>query len=490
MKVRLRINADLRTPLAVSEARTAVFNWLFRHHHHGQLSVRLDDVNFRTDTTESDEAAATGEDPLELLRWLGIDWDAGPDRGGEHGPYKVSERLPLYRQWVDKVLASGKAYYDYFTPAEVEDMYIQQRIHGLKPRYEPRWSKIPVEEMDRRRQAAEWTAVRLKVPGHVVELSDVIHGKLVYNGPEHSDFVIMRANGVPTRAFADVVDDQLMGITHVVRSESQMSDNPYRGFIADALGVSLPEHAHLPVILAPDRTLLSGRHGAVRIREFRDLGYVSDALSNYLCYHGWTPGEEEALRTLGSMARNFHLEQVRKTHSTWDVERLNGFNRMAIERIKDDALIDLLAPYLAQEKYDILSRGREWARDLIAAVRPGLTCLSQIKEAIPTYFAPRVEPDDASLQLLKQGDALKVLVALETAVKELEEVTRDNYRTVVDAARLSIPSRGRALVLARVLLTGRETGSEFSRLLPLVGKERILSRLDDMRRYIPRARKE
>lgn len=489
MKVRLRLNADLYAGFTVSDARTAVFNWLFRHHHHGHLVVRVDDVSFRTEGFEG-EPEVVEPDPLALMTWLGLDWDAGPDAPGDDGPLRVSERLPIYQGWVDKLLESGRAYYCYFTAAEVEDMYIQQRIHGLKPRYEPRWSKIPAEEMTRRKEAGEWTAVRLKVPGHVVEINDIVRGKLVHNGPEHSDFVIMRAGKVPTRTFADVVDDHVMGITHVVRSESQKADNPFRAFVADALGIALPDYAHLPVLLAPDRTLLSERHGAVHVRTFREMGYMPEALTNYLCHHGWDPGESDTLRTLGSLARSFHIEAIQKEHSTWDTDALDAWNRMAVERIKDDALVDMLAPYVAQEGYDLLARGRGWARDLVVAVRPGLTCLSHVKEAIPTYFAEKVEPDPSCLAMLKSPEALKVLNAVEGLAKELPDVTRENYREVVDAARGAIPSRGKALVLCRVLLTGRETGSEFSKLLPLLGRDRILSRLDHMRRYLPRGKKE
>ena len=487
MKVRLRLNADLFEGFTVTEAHTAVFNWLFRHHHHGQLYVRLDDLSFRTAGSDGEAPAVEG-DPLELLKWLGIDWEHGPDKPGEFGQLRLSERLPIYREWVDKLLETGIAYYCFFTPKEVEDMYIQQRIHGLKPRYEPRWTKVDAPEMERRREAGEWTSIRLKVPDHVVEINDIIRGKIVHNGPEHSDFVVMRSGDVPTRSFADVIDDEVMGMTHVVRSEGNKADNAYRGFIADALGLSLPDYVHLPVILAQDRTLLSERHGTVEVGAFRDLGYMSGALVNYLCQHGWDPGETESIRTLGSLARSFHIEDIQKDHSTWDINDLNTWNRLAIDKIKDAALIEMLDPYLVAEGHDLSAQGQDWAKALVAAVRPGLTCLSQIVEAVPTYFAEKVDPDDSAAQLLKQSDALKVLLAVEEAAEGMSSITRDNYREVVNAARGAISSRGKALVLTRALLTGHEAGTEFSKLLPLLGREKVLSRLDNMRRFVPRGR--
>lgn len=488
MKVRLRYNVEPHGDLSVIEARAAVFNWLFRHHHHGQIYVRMDDVNFRS-SAALPELPEDHVNPRELLTWMGMEWDQGPDKEGDIGSLKASERLEIYQKHVNQLLESKQAYYCYFTKDEIETMYIQQRIHGHKPRYEPGWAKVEPEELKRREEAGEWVSVRLKVPGHVVELVDVVRGKLVYNGPEHSDFVIMRRDGIPTRPFADVVDDHLMNITHVLRDESHKNENPFRGFIANALKFDLPLYVHLPVILGADRSLLSARHGEVSIKNIRALGYMPDALVNYLCNHGWDPGESDTLRTIGSLARNFRVEEIHKTHSTWSQDELDAYNRMAIERIKDATLVDMLVPYVAEAGYDLKARGQGWAESFLAAVRPSLNCLAQVKDSVEMYFAREIDPDKSSTQKLKQGDALKVLNSVDEALQEMEEVKRENYRTLVDAARQAITNRGKALVLTRVLLTGRETGSEFSKLLPLLGKDLIRARLFHMRQYVPKAAK-
>lgn len=482
MKVRLRLSADPYTSLTVSDGRNVLFNWLFRHHHHGTLIMRLDDVNFRAEGVDTPRR----EDSLDVLRWLGMDWDEGPDKPGQSGPYKVSERLPIYKEWVQKLLSKGQAYMCFESPEELEEMYIQQKIHGHKPRYDRRGLKLTAAEREALLAQGKPYTVRLKVPDHVVELTDIIRGKLVYNGPEHSDFVIQRGDGVPTRAFANVVDDHLLGVTHVIRGEEDLADAPFVGFIAEALGFTLPLFVFIPMILGGDKTRLSGRHGLVGLADHRAQGYLSEALVNYLVGHGWEPGDQSQLRTLGSLAKAFHIEQIKKVHSVWEVEKLRVFNRMAIEKLKDEALIDLLSPYLRTLGYDLTARGKEWALDFISAIRPGLATLGEVKDHGETWFASEVEPDKKGITLLKDPDALKVVNALEDAVRALKSVDKENYRELVEAARGSITNKGKALVLTRVLLSGRETGPEFSRLVPLLGRELILARLEYIRRHIPR----
>jgi len=482
MKVKLMFPLDVHDKLVVADARNMLFNVLFARHHHGHLLMRVDDTR--------EVVAGAHADPLETLHWLGLDWEGDPAHPEEKArALRVSERLPLYREFSKKLVAQGLAYHCFCSRETLRDMFTQQKIHGQTAHYDGRCLRLPPAEREALKHSDRSHQIRLKKPEVVTEVHDIVRGRMIFDPQEVADLVILRFEGLPSMALANVVDHHVLEVTHVMRGDRMKAETPREAFLCQVFGFKNPEYIHIPLLLGEDRTLLSERHGDKYIEDFRLRGVLPEALVNYLAYHGMNPGPEDLLRSLGTLTRNFKVEEIFIDPSVWHLEKLQHFNRLTLDKIKDDALAHMLSPYVAQAGYDLFARGDTWAREFVVAIRPGLNTLSDVKDSIEVFFADKFTPDKKGQTLLKDPDAKKVVEALEEAVNRVPEVTHDNYRDVLDAARGQLAGKGKALVLVRVTLTGQEIGPEFSKLLPLLGKQRMLARLDNARRYIPKGMK-
>lgn len=482
MKVKLLFNLDLSDRLVVAEARNFLFNYLFARHHHGQLLLRLDAL------PEQEASFSTFQ---ELVRWIGIDLDAEQE-ADKTRPIRRSERLQDYSAYAHKLIEKNLAYRCFCSRETLRDMTNAQKIHGQTPRYDQRCLRI--SGPDRENLLAKGTPyqIRLRKPEVVSEVHDLVRGRMVFDTHDVADLIILRYDGTPGTALANVVDHHLLGITHVMRGDRHKAETPREAFLRQAFDLKSPEYVHLPLILGEDRSLLSERHGDKYFDEYRSRGYMADALLNYLLEHGLNrPVEEQpVLRSLGQMVKLFKLDDIQQNPSIWQVEKLNDLNRRALEKFKDDALAHMLAPYVAKEGYDLYARGDAWAREFVGAIRPSLKTLSDVKESVEIFFADKITPDKKGQTLLKDPDAKKVVETLEAAAEKVSEVTSDNYRELLDAARSSVAAKSKALMLIRVSLTGREIGPDFVNLFSLLGKQRLLSRLENARRYIPKGMKK
>ena len=362
--MRLRFAPSPTGQLHVGNARTALFNWLLARGAGGQFVLRIEDTDAERSTTESEAAI------LDDLRWLGLAWDEGPEAGGAHGPYRQSERLGLYRRHGEELLARDRAYYCFCPPAQLEADRQQSLAEGRPPKYVGRCRGLAVEDARRRMAAGEGAALRFRVgEGPEVAFDDAVRGRVTFAREVIGDPVILRSDGVPAYNFAVVVDDALMEITHVIRGEDHVSNTPRQVLIYEALGWAPPVFAHLALVLGPDHSPLSKRHGATSVREFRERGYLPEALVNYLALLGWSPGGTDEVLPVEELARRFRIEDVGKSAGVFDPEKLAWVNRHYLKHVRDPTLVRLAWPYFRSEGW-VRGEPRRGCVDYLSSVVP------------------------------------------------------------------------------------------------------------------------
>jgi len=361
--MRVRFAPSPTGHLHVGNARTALFNWLLAHGKDGTFILRIEDTDAERSTRESETGI------LEDLRWLGLDWDEGPDVDGQHGPYRQSERLHLYASYANELLAAGHAYHCFCSPTKLEADRQADLAAGRPPRYRGTCRGLSREEAQVRIDRGERPVVRFKVPENVeVTFHDLVRGDVTFNSEVISDPVIVRSDGRPAYNFAVVVDDALMKITHVIRGEDHISNTPRQVLIYRALGFSPPEFAHLSLVMGPDHTPLSKRHGATSVAEFRQRGYLPEALVNYLALIGWSPGGDEELLPVDELARRFALGDVGHSAGVFDVEKLAWMNRYYMKAASPARLAAEAARYFVARGY--FKRRTDGAMDYLVSLLP------------------------------------------------------------------------------------------------------------------------
>src|SRR5512144_1080075 len=322
MTMRVRFAPSPTGHLHVGNARTALFNWLLARGHGGTFILRIEDTDVERSTRESEHGI------VDDLRWMGLEWDEGPDVEGARGPYRQSERLHLYASYAKELVHTGQAYYCFCSATRREAERQAALAAGRPPRYSGRCRSIPREEALARVESGAPAVIRFKVPDQgEVTFRDIVRGEVRFNVEVIGDPVLVRSDGRPAYNFAVVVDDALMEITHVIRGEDHISNTPRQLLLYKALGFKPPQFAHLALVMGPDHTPLSKRHGATSVAEFREKGYLPEALVNYLALIGWSPGENEELLPIAELAKRFSLEEVGHSAGIFDEEKLAWVNR-------------------------------------------------------------------------------------------------------------------------------------------------------------------
>src|SRR6266542_6371819 len=338
--MRVRFAPSPTGQLHVGNARTALFNWLLAHGKDGTFILRIEDTDAERSTRESEHSI------LEDLRWLGLDWDEGPDVGGLHGPYRQSERLHLYASYANELMTGGHAYFCFCSPQQLDAERQADLAAARPPRYRGTCRSLAPEESRRRMEAGERPVIRFKVPDSTeVAFHDVVRGDVTFNTEQFGDPIIVRSDGRPQYNFAVVIDDALMEITHVIRGEDHISNTPRQILLYQALGFTPPEFAHLSLVMGPDHSPLSKRHGATSVAEFRAKGYLPEALLNYLALIGWSPGGGDELLPIDELARRFTLEAVGHSAGVFDEEKLAWANRHYLKMADPVRLAELSVPY-------------------------------------------------------------------------------------------------------------------------------------------------
>lgn len=482
-EVRVRFAPSPTGYLHIGGARTALFNWLFAHKMGGKLILRIEDTD--TERLKEDSVSQI----LTSLKWLGINWDEGPEVGGDCGPYYQSERLDIYKKYAEQLLAEGKAYYCFCTSADLEAQREKQRAAKQPFRYARTCRDLSKEEVEKRIAAGESYSVRVKIPLEgTITVHDLIHGDVTFNMDQFDDFVIVKSNGMPTYNFAVVVDDHLMGMTHVLRAEEHLSNTPKQLLIYEALGWEPPKFGHMPMILAPDRSKLSKRHGATSVEEFRSQGYLAEAIVNYLTLLGWGPGDERELFTLNETVDLFELEQMSKKAAIYDTKKLTWMNgqylsELPLEKILPEAKAFFIKDGLVTE--DWFTAHEEYFAKLVDVVRVRVKTLQEVADASTYFFKDITEYDAKGVAKYFKPESVAILEQCIAAI-EADDVydlatTEAAYNKIAADNDLSL---GKVIHPTRLALTGRTVSPGMFDVMVLLGKEKTLNRLHKAVEYI------
>src|SRR5437660_3935668 len=381
--VRVRFAPSPTGHLHVGNARTALFNWLLARGQGGTYIFRIEDTDADRSTRESEASIVTD------LRWLGLDWDEGPDVGGPRGPYRQSERLHLYQSYATELLNAGAAYHCFCTVAQLEAERQEALAAGRPARYAGTCRRIMREEAEARIAAGERPAIRFRVPEERdVVFTDAVRGDVRFETDVIGDPVIVRADGHPAYNFAVVVDDALMEVTHVVRGEDHISNTPRQILLYEALGFMPPRFAHLALVLGPDHTPLSKRHGATSVAEFRAKGYLPEALVNYLALIGWSPGGNDEVLPIDELARRFSLQAVGHSAGVFDEEKLAWVNRHYLKLADPRRLAELSVPYFASSGVAMMpnASGLDFLATAMAMASASVDRLDQVPARLAFLF--------------------------------------------------------------------------------------------------------
>ena len=457
---RVRFAPSPTGSLHIGGVRTALFNWLFARHHGGTFILRIED----TDRSRSTEDYI--QEILEAMQWLELTWD--------EGPFRQMERQARYQEVAQRLLDQGQAYRCYCPPERVEQLRRRQQAEGKNPKYDGHCRNRPD-------QPDAPFVVRLKAPLEgVTVFEDLLRGKVSWDNRELDDFVLQRTDGTPTYNFVVVVDDADMNITHVIRGDDHLSNTPRQVLLFDALGWTRPKFAHISMILGPDKTRLSKRHGATSTLAYRDMGYLPDALINYLARLGWSHGDQEIF-TREELIRYFSLEHITTSAAVFNPEKLLWVNEQWIQNTPDRELAEALHPFLEQE--GILEEGHELTVEQVSAAMPALKprgkTLVELAHAGAFYFRETIEYDPQAVAKFLTAETRPLLEAL---YKKLEALAEPWDHDAVEAAFKSTVAEaglklGKLAQPARVALTGKTASPGIFDVALLLGKERTLHRL-------------
>ncbi len=481
--MRVRFAPSPTGHLHVGNARTALFNWLAARHENGVFLLRIEDTDTERSTRESEQAI------LADLEWMGLRWDEGVAVGGRFGPYRQSERLDVYADYARQLIESRKAYYCFCSAEKLEAERQARLKQNLPPKYSGTCRGIDPDEAAKRVEAGEPAVIRLRVPsGREVIFNDIVRGPVTFHTDVIGDPVLVRSDGMPAYNYAVVIDDKLMEVTHVVRGEDHISNTPRQILLYEALGWQPPAFAHLSLVMGPDHTPLSKRHGATSVAEFRQKGYLPAALVNYLALIGWSPGEGEELLPLEELARRFDLSKVAHSAGVFDEDKLAWVNRHYLKHADAAELVEESLTFLRAAGMilgSVSESGREWLRGIVPALAASIDRLSQLPERLNTIFSydaaeslaqPAIHSEVASAA----GRAVVVALASELAASP-RLTDRETFRAVATRVKEKSGQKGRALFHPiRVVITGQAEGPELDLLVPAIDRAATLSPADGL----------
>jgi glutamyl-tRNA synthetase len=468
--VRVRFAPAPTGRLHIGNARTTLHNWLFARHHGGAFLLRIEDTDQLRSTQENVDLI------LEAIRWLNLDWDEGPEVGGDYGPYFQSQRLDLYGKAASRLVEEGKAYPCYCTPEELAERRREMQTKGLPPRYDRQCRSLSQAQRERMEAEGRPKAVRFATPeSGLVQWDDLVRGAIEFQNAELDDFVVVKSDGFPTYLLACVVDDSAMAISHVLRGEDILSSTPRQLHIYQALGLPIPEFAHLPLLLGPDRSKLAGRHGAVSVTEYRDQGYLPEAVVNFIALLGWSPGGDREILSREEMIQEFSLAGVGKSGAVYlrglPAEEYVSRGRPFVESALGDLSGDFDDTYFAQA---------------LLLEQPRAKTLSDLPALTEFFFRePEGYEEKGEKKWFRREGAVELLAALQEALHSLTDFDAASLeaavRKVADAQGLKA---GPAIHTTRLATTGRTTGPGLFELLELLGRDRVLRRLTRAQQHV------
>src|SRR6266566_4988221 len=452
--VRVRFAPSPTGLLHVGNARTGLFAWFFARQNNGTYILRIEDTDQERSTRESEDAI------YRDLRWLGIDWDEGPDTGGPHGPYQQSERFSIYKNHAVRLIDSGHAFWCFCS---------EELLEGQAGRKYPGTCRdLPKDAAAARLRANEPAVVRLKVRDGTIRFHDIVHGAMEFSSEVISDPILLRSDGSPTYNYAVVIDDALMEITHVIRGDDHLSNTPKQVLIYEALDHPLPEFAHLSTILGPDHARLSKRHGATAIAQFREAGYLPEALMNYIALLGWSPTSEGSeVISPAELVKQFRIDRVNKSPAVFDVTKLNFINRHYMK--SNPALPRFVLDELEKTGWMPASDRETWLALVLDTVLASVDTISEVPAALNNVLGFPLENTTDIRETLDDPGAIDLIRRFAAEMQGKAQLTFDDYRVIVNRLKDATKRKGRQLFHPlRVALTGKSSGPELDKLIPLI----------------------
>ncbi|MCD6239274.1 MAG: glutamate--tRNA ligase [Thermotogae bacterium] len=474
--VRTRFAPSPTGYLHVGGARTALYNYLFARHNGGKFVLRIEDTDVIRSTAESEKAL------IDALQWLHLNWDEGPDVGGKFGPYRQSERLSIYHKYANELLKKGNAYECYAYPEEIEQLKEEQLNKG-KP---PRLTYNDVSRFSTFQRKRDFERGGLK-PGVIFKmerkarvLDDLVKGRVRFGENAAGDFFLLRSSGMPTYNFAVVIDDAMMKITHVIRGDDHLSNTLRQMTLYDALGFDLPKFAHVSMILGPDKKRLSKRHGAVAIEYYRDSGYLSEAMLNYLVLLGWSHSAGKEVLSIDEMCSAFTIERLSSSPAIFDGVKLKHLNGLYIRHLDINKITELTIPYLAEAGFEVGDMEFSWLMKAVDSVREECTTLKDMPEKLSIYLR-MPQPDSYTESLLNTEKVRESLIILKGKFSQAkDELTDEDLTNLVKDVLKEIKIKGKVFYPAlRYVLTGKKVGPKLLSVLSVLGKERVIQRIDN-----------
>jgi len=474
-EVRVRFAPSPTGHLHIGGARSALFNYLFARHQDGKFIIRIEDTDQQRNV-ESAEAKL-----IDSMRWLGVDWDESIDVGGPHAPYRSMDRMDIYTKHLQQLIDEGKAYYCYCTPEELEKDREEQKAKGETPQYAGRCRHLTLDQRQKLEQEGRKPSIRFLVPkDREYVVHDHVRGHVTFESNGIGDFVIARPDGIPTYNFAVTVDDSLMKISHVIRGEEHLSNTPRQLMIYEAFGYETPEFAHVALILNKDRQKMSKRDESVVqfVEQYRDLGYLPEALLNFLVLLGWSPEGEEEIFTKEQLIEQFSLERVSKSPAVFDQEKLKWMNNHYIKQQPVERVVELCKPHLLAAGFINEQTDENWIKHLVALYQEQLHFGAEIVELASLFFQDEIEYGEEAKTILSEEQVGTVLKAFHDELQALESFSDEDIKQALKAVQKGTGYKGKALFMpVRAAVTGELHGRDLNHTISLLGKEKVSSRL-------------
>ncbi|MBM7707494.1 nondiscriminating glutamyl-tRNA synthetase [Chryseomicrobium aureum] len=479
-EVRVRYAPSPTGQLHIGGARTALFNYLFARHHGGKFIVRIED----TDIERNIEGGELSQ--LDNLRWLGIEYDESVDIGGDYGPYRQMERLDIYKEHAEKMLAEGHAYKCFCSSEELEAERERQKEAGIAaPMYSGKCRNLSAEEVAAKEAAGEAYTIRMRVPADVTyTIEDMVRGTVTFESKDVGDWVLVKANGIPTYNYAVVLDDHFMKISHVLRGEEHLSNTPKQIMVFHALGMEAPKYGHMTLIINESRKKLSKRDESIIqfITQYKNLGYLPEAMFNFFALLGWSPEGEEEIFSKDQLIELFDEKRLSKSPSMFDTNKLTWMNNQYMKKLSAEEVAAMAIPHLQQAgklPAELSAEQADWANQLIALYQEQMSFGAEIVELSELFFADELNYDDEAMAVLNEEQVPAVMTAFKAQLETMDTLEADAMKAAIKAVQKETGAKGKGLFMPiRVVATGQTHGPDLPNAIALLGKEKVLKRVE------------
>ena len=477
-KVRVRYAPSPTGNLHIGNARTALFNYLFAKHYGGDFVLRIEDTDFKRNKEEGERSQ------LKYMDWLGLDYDEGIGKEKEFGPYRQSERIEIYQKYAEQLLAEDKAYKCYMTAEELEAEREEQVANGLPPRYSGKHAHLTKEEQDQFEKEGRKPSIRIRVPqDRTYSFNDMVKGELSFEGKDFGDFVIVKNDGVATYNFAVAIDDHLMEISHVLRGDDHVSNTPKQLVVYEALGFKPPIFGHMTLIVNENKKKLSKRDETIIqfIEQYDDLGYLPEALFNFITLLGWSPEGEQEIFTREEFVKIFDEKRLSKSPAFFDNNKLTWINNQYIKAQPLERIVNLALPFFVKEgvaTQEKVDNNRAWFEKLISLYQPQMSYGAEIVELTKQFFVEEIKFDEEELEILKQDTTVAVFEDFLEKLEVAGDFTSENIKTLIKTIQKDTGVKGKNLFMPiRIASTGSMHGPELNTSLELLGRDRVVARV-------------